>query len=79
MRPNTKFQYVTSKIDHGVKPAKTVLEDEGFSIMNGESFGRIPPKILADYIRNSTCSDAESFTATTQSFRKGGIPFMQAE
>lgn len=51
-RPNPKFQQVSSKIDHGKKEARTIADhDENRVVrMKGENYGRIAPKVMANYI-----------------------------
>ena len=52
-RPNSKFEHVKAKTDHGKKPPKTVMEtDDRIRVtkLRGENFGRIAHNVLSRYI-----------------------------
>ena len=51
-RPNSKFEHIASKVDHGKKEKTTIADQEEFRVvrMKGENYGRIAPKMLAKYI-----------------------------
>ena len=50
-RPNPKFSNIESKIDHG-KKASFDNDEDCFKVTRakGENYGRIAPKVLAQYI-----------------------------
>ena len=51
-RPNSKFEYVRSKVDHGKKEKSSIADQDEFRVVRkkGENYGRIAPKMLAKYI-----------------------------
>ena len=53
-KPNPKFAQVTSKVDHGKKEPKAIgdLDLNKVVRMKGENYGRIAPKVMAQYILN---------------------------